>query len=247
LRTAAFIRGEEFALLSNIDVSGRRQLADRAWKKLLSDPALIAALNFENEADLPRGNFRLVQGRFPGTKAPEFARTGEHIKLNVGGNEKWSELTLTTWIRIDRIGVPYQSILQAGNRDEDRSSRRQLHWMVIYDSTIKPAPFGKTATEGLAAYPSSRLPAASVRAQWIHLATVYDSVAGKARFYLNGKLDNEVKLPGAAPIRLGAMRVGNWDAEAHMLSGRIDEFTVLGRTMSDAEIEELFESGTPYF
>lgn len=82
--------------------------------------------------------------------------------------------------------------------------------------------------------------------RWLHLATVYDSPKGTARFYLNGRLDNESPLAIAHPARLGAARIGNWDREDRKLSGRVDELVLLGRAMSNDEIRALFEAGNPY-
>ncbi len=80
----------------------------------------------------------------------------------------------------------------------------------------------------------------------MHLAAVYDSEAKSVRFYFNGRFDNETKYEEAFPARLGPSQVGNWSDSDRILSGRIDEMLILGRCMSDAEIEDLYDSGNPY-
>jgi hypothetical protein len=82
--------------------------------------------------------------------------------------------------------------------------------------------------------------------RWVHLAATYDADAGTARFYLNGKFDNETRQAIALPALLGPARIGNWDRQDRKLSGRVDELVLLGRAMSDREVRDLFESGTPY-
>jgi hypothetical protein len=80
----------------------------------------------------------------------------------------------------------------------------------------------------------------------MHLAVVYDSEAKTTRFYLNGRFDSESHETTAHPARLGPAQIGNWNRTDRKLSGRVDEILILGRAMSDAEIQSLFESGNPY-
>ncbi|MEM7015073.1 MAG: FecR domain-containing protein, partial [Verrucomicrobiota bacterium] len=90
LRSAAFVHAEELALFDGDDLQKRQMRSEQVWETLAADPALIAALNFEDQ-ELPPGSYRMAQGRFPGSKAPEFVHEGEHMKLDVGGSQKWPE------------------------------------------------------------------------------------------------------------------------------------------------------------
>ncbi len=121
--------------------------------------------------------------------------------------------------------------------------------MVTRNTTMRLALFGNTLAEGFEehdGYPDSRTPVLPEQGRWVHLAAVYDSVARSVRFYLNGQLDKETLQEIAHPARLGPAQIGNWDKHDRKLSGRIDEFVVLGRAMPDDEVRGLFAAGNPY-
>ena len=102
---------------------------------------------------------------------------------------------------------------------------------------------GSTESQG---FPDSFTSVLPERGRWTHLATVYDSEKRTVRFYLNGQFDKETRQDVAFPARLGPAQIGNWSNEDRKLSGRMDEFVLLGRALSDAEVLTLFQSGNPY-
>lgn len=246
LRSSAFIQSEEMHELTAGLAAGQRARAESALAGLKHDPALIALLDFETEERLP-GVFRMVQGRWPGSHAPEFVNVGDHLKLDVGGGRDWPQLTLAAWVRIDRLGEPYQSLLHTDGWS--RNNPGQVHWMVNQDTTMRLALIGNTLASGSVeryGYPDSRRPVLPEQGRWVHLAAVYDSVHGTVRFHLNGQFDKETRQQIALPARLGAAQMGNWNQRDRKLSGRIDELLLLGRAMSDDEIQALHAAGNPY-
>ena len=101
LRSAAFIQGDEVNELTAGLAAGQRASSEAALSKLREDPALIALLDFElGEAP---DTCRTTQGRWPGSRAPEFVRVGDHLKLDLGGERTWPRLTLASWVRLDRL------------------------------------------------------------------------------------------------------------------------------------------------
>ncbi len=247
MRSAAFIRPDEMAGLSAALTAGQRHRSDSANLALRRDPALIALLDFE--ADTPHaGTFRNVQGRWPGSRAPEFVHVGDRLKLDVGGERAWPRFTLATWVRIDRLGAPYQSLYHTdGWYAGDKPG--QVHWMINRDMTMRLALRDNTLppdTEDRHGFPDSRTSVLPEQGRWMHLAVVYDSVARTVRFYLNGRFDNESRQAIAMPARFGPAQIGNWDSNDRKLSGRVDELLILGRAMSDDEIRALFAAGNPY-
>ena len=211
-----------------------------------NDPALITLLDFESGEAQP-GVFRTVQGRWPGSRAPEFVHVGDHLKLDVGGEREWPQITLAAWVRLDRLGAPYQSLLHTDGWNDDRPG--QLHWMVTRHATMRLALRGNTLAPGSEEkemYPDSRTPVLPEQGRWMHLATVYDAGAKTVRFYLNGRFDKETRQSIAHPAKLGAAQIGNWDRQDRKLSGRVDELLLLGRAMSDDEVRALYEAGNPY-
>ena len=247
MRSAAFIRPDEMAGLSAGLTAGRRAHSDAAADKLRRDPALIALVDFETDAT-SEGTFRNVQGRWPGSRAPEFVQVGDHLKLDVGGDRVWPQFSLAAWVRIDRLGAPYQSLYHTdGWHAGDKPG--QVHWMINRDMTMRLALRDNTLPPGSderSGHPDSRTSVLPEQGRWMHLAVVYDSVAHTVRFYLNGKFDKEAGQQVAMPARFGPAQIGNWNANDRKLSGRVDELLILGRAMSDDEIQALFEAGNPY-
>lgn len=246
LRSSAFIQSDEWLELSAAQGNGQRVRAQEALATLRDDPARIAILDFESGPEFP-GVYRTVQGRWPGSRAPEFIHGGDHLKLNVGGDRTWPQLTLAAWVRLDQLGAMYQSLLHADGWEGDRYGL--VHWMVNDATTMRFAMWGNVLAPGSEEsqpYPDSRTPVAPDQGRWVHLATVYDATEGTVRFYHNGRLDKEARQATAHPARLGAMQIGNWNEQERKLSGRVDELVILGRAMSPGEIRALFEAGNPY-
>lgn len=246
LRSSAFIQLDEMPGLAAGLAAGQRDRSEAALAHLRKDAALIALLDFESGEPEP-GVFRTVQGRWPGSRAPEFVNVGDHLKLNVGGDRAWPQLTLAVWVRLDRLGAPFQSLLHTDGWSDNNPG--QVHWMVTKATTMRLALIGNTLAPGseeASGYPNSLTPVLPEQGRWVHLAAVYDSVTRAARLYLNGRLDKESHLTIAHPARLGAAQIGNWDSQDRKLSGRVDELLLLGRAMSDDEVRALFEAGNPY-
>lgn len=248
LRSAAFIQPDEMRELSAGLDAGQRARSEVALARLRQDPALIALLDFETpeSAALP-GVFRSVQGRWPGSHAPEFVEVGDHLKLDAGGGRDWPQLTLAAWVRLDRLGEPYQSLLHTDGWES--SNPGQVHWMITHHATMRLALRGNTLAAGAAetdGHPDSLTPVLPEQGRWVHLAAVYDAPARTVRFHLNGRLDREVRLDVAHPARLGPAQIGNWNRNDRRLSGRVDELILLGRAMSGAELRELHAAGSPY-
>jgi len=245
-RSSAFIRPGEVASLHAALEVGQQERSEAAKENLKNDPALITLLDFESEETLPMGTYRMGQGRWPGSRAPEFVNVGDHMKIDVGGKREWSELTLAAWVRLDQLGEPYQSLLHTDGWGEQDG---QVHWMVTQESTMRLALYGNklaphsTSQHG---FPDSLQPVLPEQGRWVHLAVVYHSAQRTVRFYFNGEFDNKEKQQLAHPARLGPAQIGNWNLHDRKLSGRMDELLILGRIMNDDEIHNLFEAGTPY-
>ncbi|MGK0185148.1 MAG: ferric-dicitrate binding protein FerR (iron transport regulator) [Verrucomicrobiales bacterium] len=244
LRSSAFIQSDEMNALSEGSSTKQGALSDAALRALRADPAAIAILDFESGHPHP-GTYRTVQGRWPGTRAPEFIHSGDHLKLNVGGEQDWPQLTLAAWVRLDRLGAPYQSLFHADGWDNENFGL--THWMVNEATTMRFATWGNVLSGGgEKPYPDSHTPVLADQGRWVHLAVVYDSKSGTVRFYHNGRFDNELHQSTAHPAKLGPAQIGNWNEAERKLSGRVDELIILGRTMNDAEIFALFDAGNPY-
>jgi hypothetical protein len=255
LRTAAFIRGGEVAELAAAVAAGREHVSHDAAARLQADPALVAWLDFEGPdatagaraMDAAGGQCRIVQGRWPGSRAADFTEMGDHIPIDVGAGEDYPQLTLAAWVRLDRLGAPFQSLYHTDGWEADNPG--QAHWMLTHAGVMRLALRGIKLAPGaleLQGHPDSRSPVLGEEGRWIHLAAVYDSAAKTARFYVDGAFDSETQLALAPPARLGRARIGNWNMNDRRLSGRIDEFFILGRALGDDEIRAIHASGNPY-
>lgn len=245
-RSGAFIQPGEVNSLNAALQAGQPSRSQSALEDLREDPHLIALLDFESEQKNP-GIYRSVQGRWPGSQAAEFVSVGDHMKLDVGGERLWPQLTLAAWVRLDQLGEPYHSLLHTDGWENTKKG--QVHWMVTGLTTMRLALRDNTlASEERAhhGFPDSQTSVLPEQGRWVHLAAVYDADNKTVRFYLNGKFDGEAKLSQAFPARLGPAQIGNWNTNDRTLSGRIDEMLILGRAMSDGEMERLFTAGNPY-
>ncbi|MCE9630447.1 MAG: FecR domain-containing protein [Planctomycetia bacterium] len=253
LRTAAFIRGGEVAELAAAFAAGQDRSSRAAIQRLRDDQSLIAVIDFEGDesasVDRPAspGQYRVVQGRWPGSQAADFTNVGDHLPLDVGGDTDWPQLTVAAWVRLDRLGEPYQSLYHTDGWTKQNPG--QVHWMIVDSGVMRLALPGWKLGPGAVeqhGHPESRTSVLGTEGRWMHLAFVYDSTEQTARCYVDGRPDGETPLVDAPPARLGPARIGNWNRQDRKLSGRIDELVFVGRALSADEIRGLFEAGVPY-
>lgn len=245
VRTGAFIRGGEIPSLYAGFEAGRVARSRAMIDKLRGDEALIACFDFEGD-ETPKGQYRMVQGRWPGSKAPDFSKPDDHILVDFGGHRAWPQLTFAAWVRLDKVVNRFQSLYHTDGWNLEKPG--QIHWLVAEAGVLRLSPnLSKLAADvtDQAVYPTSRS-VLDEKGRWSHIATVYDSDAKTTRFFLDGVFDRETRLAVAPPAMLGPARIGNWNWDDRKLSGRIDEFVVLGRALSAAEMSELHAAGSPY-
>jgi hypothetical protein len=257
LRDGAFVHPEELPGV----VAGLRMGQEQRWlawrQTVQSDPALVlfAELDPQHLAHgavaerMSIAGTRPVQGRWPGKTCLDFNLQGDAVKLDAGGERIWPQLTLAAWVRLDRLGEPYQSLYHTD--DWRRGRPGQLHWMITRTAKMRLALQGNIIAGAPPEKPvyadaDSSIPVLPERGRWVHLAVVYNADARTARFFLNGNFDNEVRHDVAHPAQLGSAQIGNWNKQDRKLSGRFDEFVILGRALSDEELHAIYAAGNPY-
>jgi len=251
LRTAAFIRGAEVAGLAAAVAAGQERASEEAIRQLREEPTLISVIDFGADGHGgpagPGGQYRHVQGRWPGSRSADFTHLGDHLPVDVGGGVDWPQLTVAAWVRLDHLGEPFQSLYHTDGWAAQNPG--QVHWMIVNSGVMRLAlpgiVLGPDAVERFC-QPESKTPVLGSEGRWMHLAFVYDSMARTASFYVDGRPDGMTVLTEAPPARLGPARIGNWNAEDRKLSGRVDEFVLLGRALAPEEIRALFDAGVPY-
>jgi hypothetical protein len=244
-REGRFVQSEEVKSLSEgRNRPGRDAEAEGMRADLVQDPALLVWMDFEKEA-LPEGQFNVVQGRLPGSRAAEFLKRGDHIVLNAGAGRAWPEVTFAAWVRLEKVGKQYRSIYHT----KDWEIPGMAHWLINDLAFMHLGINAHQAAQGFESpygQPNSKTPLLNDPGRWMHLAVVYQAEKRLVRFYLNGKLDHEVPLVVAPPALLGEAQLGNWNAGDRELNGRLDDFLLLGRALTDEEIRALHAAGDPY-
>jgi hypothetical protein len=81
---------------------------------------------------------------------------------------------------------------------------------------------------------------------WLHLATVYDSIAQTFRLYVNGALKEEVSLDVAPAANLSSSHLGAWlgfDQNLYrFLDGQVDEVAVFGAALTPQQIAAQYQA-----
>ena len=98
----------------------------------------------------------------------------------------------------------------------------------------------------LKTYPGSQHGLSGSVGRWTLMAVTYDSESGTVRFFQNGRLDNEERVNPGVIARFAEARLGNWNGQERVLSGRLDDFVVLSRVLPADEILAFFEATKPY-
>lgn len=248
-----------------------RYAAWQAWRQQLAqDPALVAHYGYSPEPNWGR-TFRNFSpdageethgaivgcqwdtGRWSGHKALRFRNASHRVSVELPGEHK--SLSLVTWIAIDSFHPTNKIALLQPETDEGRA----VFW------TIDRVPNG-----GVLHFSESDRPNAlddrqhfssvqhgifdSDADHWVQLAVVYDADLGRVSHYRNGSLIGWKAISKRRPIGLGSADIGNWPYkewaagtpfETQNLVGRMDEFLVLNRPLTGAEIEDFYRVGAP--
>ena len=81
---------------------------------------------------------------------------------------------------------------------------------------------------------------------------VFDAAAHQVTQYVDGMAVSRQKTRFELPLHIGNADLGNWSVGTYAsvfpvrhFSGRMDEFSAYGRALSDREIRDLYELGSP--
>jgi len=236
--------------------------------KLLSDEELLVYYDFESDVnnsqivvDRTENNFNGVvvgcnraEGRWPGTRAIEFKHIHDRVRINIPGF--FNSLSLCTWIRLDGFDRRFNSIMLTDNFEEGH-----VHWQVrsdgILDMGIKPKG------EERILFLSKSILGFQDLGRWVHLVAVVDRKHAVVLHYLDGEQvsripietgveDDHAVVPFDYPLQIGRAELGNWrqefageQNEIRNLNGRIDEFSIYSKALSQTDVRQLYEFGHP--
>lgn len=84
----------------------------------------------------------------------------------------------------------------------------------------------------------------AVVSRWCHVAGTYEMATGNQRLYVNGKLVKTTRHPAGNAIvpltKYPDMKIGNSGTMGYF-NGKIDEVCLYNRTLSDEEVQEIYE------
>jgi hypothetical protein len=258
---AAFQTAQELAVRSQAETKRRQAAWLEASQALRRDPSLLVYYTFEPEPpggrtlpDLAHGRKEprdgaivgcsWVEGRWPGKRALEFKRVSDRVRLNVPG--EFDSLTFLAWVRVDGLPNLNDSLFMTDGWEPGAP-----HWQLRDDGTLILGVQNLDKKRG-AHYHAREAITQALLGQWIQLAVVYDRAAGQVSHYVDGQQVSREFVQFDTALKIGNAELGNWNIASHrnatpvrFFSGRMDEFVLFGRALTEQEIGRLYEQGRP--
>jgi hypothetical protein len=243
-----------------------RQL--QAWREASArsnaDPSLMLRFDFEHGSISDRslrnlaahgvvgGDATIVgcanaEGRWPGKDALEFRNLSDRVRVSVPGEHR--ALTLVTWVRVDRLECLFNSLFMA-----DAFEPGAVHWQIRSNGSLHLGVSGPTNEHAADYnYDSPKIFTADKLGRWTQLAMVYDGAKRQMTQYMDGQPIGRCPVKQAVTLRIGHGELGNWNpgvnspdpTPVRYLSGRMDEFDLFNRALSDQEILSLYKMSFP--
>ncbi len=202
-------------------------------------------------ADLAISGVATRDGRFEVAEdsSIEFSARKSFARVAIEG--EFRSLSLLAWVQVDALDGQFNSLFITDGYDPG-----EVHWMIKEDGTIL---FSVLATDG-----EKRLNFISVSpvvwdrsksGQWLCLGVALDFATGVVRHYLDGEEIYTESIPDTHSeviTRIGTAEVGNWgnpgrpenpEYAARNLNGKIDEFAIVSRALTNVEFYEFYRAG----
>lgn len=236
-----FLREEELQLQAASAAQARFKKWQQARDEFVAQPTVVWHESMTSRT-LERASLigcEWSTGRWPEKPAILFRRPADRIRLQL--EEQFQQVTLLTWVRIDALS-PGMTVLLAA----DPNRVGAMNWLVTDRGQLRleiGRDLGRDKLDWEAVNSQSVL-SHDRFGEWLFLATTFDGMT--IRHYLNGQGCGSGASFRPPSLQLGIADLGNGHAPAmrHMF-GAIDEFTVVGRTMSQAEIQDYYQKGRP--
>lgn len=180
-----------------------------------------------------------TEGRWPHKRALELRGAGDRIRLTA--TQALARVTLLAWVRVEGLPRGMRSLLSA-----ETDQPGALRWELTGEGRLRLGIARDLGHRQLdwEAVMSERVVTPEVFGHWLLLATTFDG--STVRHYCNGQLVGSGASFRPAALRLGAADLGNWRGHPpRNLLARLDEFALLARAVSDAELQRLYQAGQP--
>lgn len=234
-----------------------------AWKKECvrwhTDPHAVLYYNFEGQEPSTRVlknhgpskspslngaivGCRWTEGRWPGKSALEFKGIEDRVRFNIPGG--FRSITLSCWCRIDGFDRRLGSLFLTDGHDVG-----EAHWQFTDNGQLVLGV--KVDQEHSMDYLSGSDLKQTDLGRWVHLACVYNDEKSEVVHYVDGDRVYSFPISQHLNLRFGGVELGNWmpkdlkNDRLRNLNGRIDEFLLLDRSMTDEEIKNLYLVGKP--
>jgi len=179
-----------------------------------------------------------VTGRWPGKPALQFENPGDALRFELPG--EFTDLTACFWLKLDRVVHPWTQLWGSAELKDDtiqfclRGAYRHFSAQAITGEGTKTVNVDMARPFGT----------------WMLVTLVLDSQTHESRLYIDGRRSScyTWNRPDWR-FRPGAMTIGRCDdasaPDPREFRGRLDEFALWGRALSDEEIRQFFRSGQP--
>lgn len=185
---------------------------------------------------------RWTEGRWPGKSALEFKGVEDRVRLNIPG--EFQSITLSCWCRIDGFDRRLGSLFLTDGHDVG-----EAHWQFTENGQLLLGV--KVDAEHSMDYLSGSDLKPTDLGRWMHIACVYNDEKSEVVHFVDGERVYAFPISQHLNLRFGGVELGNWTPKdlandrIRNLNGRIDEFLLLDRSMTDEEIKNLYLVGKP--
>jgi hypothetical protein len=252
-----FISTERLMELTTLGSRDRYQVWKQSVLETALDPDVVSYFNFEDHKPWQRElkqngasggsagaiiGCRWSEGRWPGKQALEFRGTEDRVRIDIPG--EFDSISLGCWVRINGFDRFLSSLMLTEGHDVG-----EVHWQ--FTDTGRILLGVKADSEWSQDYYSKKILQPSDIGRWIHLACVYDRESGRVSHYLDGQRVSTEAIRKHVKLRIDKAEIGNWTPEIYRdhriraLNGRMDEFVVFKRALSDDQVKTLFDAGQP--
>ncbi len=157
------------------------------------------------------------------------ASCNTYIQATVNTSSIQTGVTISVWVNRSGVGCINPRLFEFWPGSD---GPRQAQWQWSNPNAIA---MGHRTSTGV--YVTTEVPAPSENI-WTHL--VYTNDGSSAKFYRDGQLIATLTSSGnptlASNLAIGRMNHSSWDA----FNGKIDDFIVLSRALSECEVQQLF-------
>lgn len=261
LNEMGFVDAEHVSVLAGAEADRHRELWREYSEELKAHPDVLLYYSFEAQpswsrqlrnvrkmtADPLHGAIvgcRWSEGRWAGKGSLEFKGTGDRVRIQIPGEH--DSFTLMAWVRIDGFDRDLTSLMLSDNWIPGG-----VHWQFTRSGQLI---LGTRDTDPkVGHFQSQSILDNSHLGRWIQLAASYDAKTGRIAHYLNGENIWEASIDKAVTVSVPRGELGNWKTDykqtgsnVRNLNGRMDEFVVFSRGLSDGEMKELYGKGKPH-